>query len=334
MKWDVFISHASEDKFSVAQPLAEMLEKLGFSVWLDENELTLGDSLVNKINEGISNSRFGLVILSKDFLKKDWPQKELNSFIAIETQQKKLILPIWHKVNKTHIAKYSPLLADKFSISTDAGILELAYEVSKVINREKNINIDSIEKNDNKKKIKPEAFLIDKQKNIFFTQMALSFLFLAISFIIFGVLVVLSEDKNISMQDTYIRRLTTYSMILSLYIVIVRLVSYISINISYKKGMYSKVDNPKHIIFQYPTYYILLSSKLRIVAKYILIIFWSFIILGCFYTLPNLILFVYNKDPFALDFTLIISLISYFSFLKIKNILKINSYVINRKLTS
>ncbi|HYD12150.1 MAG TPA: toll/interleukin-1 receptor domain-containing protein [Allosphingosinicella sp.] len=54
--WDVFISHASEDKKSVARPLASKLRRLGLTVWLDENELKLGDSLSRKIDEGLTKS--------------------------------------------------------------------------------------------------------------------------------------------------------------------------------------------------------------------------------------------------------------------------------------
>ena len=76
--WDLFISHASEDKASVARPLAEILREKGIRVWIDETELCLGDSLRAKIDEGLAQSRFGLVIVSRAFLSKRWPIQELN----------------------------------------------------------------------------------------------------------------------------------------------------------------------------------------------------------------------------------------------------------------
>ena len=93
---DVFISHATEDKEKVARPLAEALRNNGLDVWYDEFSLNLGDSLQESIDKGISESRFGIVILSKSFFGKNWPKKELNGFIAREIHGKKLILPIWH----------------------------------------------------------------------------------------------------------------------------------------------------------------------------------------------------------------------------------------------
>jgi hypothetical protein len=43
--WDVFISHASEDKDSFVRPLAEALTESGLQVWFDETALKIGDSL-------------------------------------------------------------------------------------------------------------------------------------------------------------------------------------------------------------------------------------------------------------------------------------------------
>ena len=71
MAWDVFISHASEDKEGVARPLATMLSERGCRVWLDETEQKLGDSLRAKIDSGLAQSRYGVVILSRSFFSKD-----------------------------------------------------------------------------------------------------------------------------------------------------------------------------------------------------------------------------------------------------------------------
>ena len=96
-QWDVFISHASEDKEAVAIPLADALKKAGIKVWLDQQELRIGDSLREKIDEGLAKSRFGVVILSPNFLAKSWPRKELNGLMAIEEDGQKVILPVMNR---------------------------------------------------------------------------------------------------------------------------------------------------------------------------------------------------------------------------------------------
>ena len=69
-QWDVFVSHASEDKALVAQPLTEALLAAGLKVWFDRQEINAGDSLLEKIDEGLVQSRFGVVILSKTLFGK------------------------------------------------------------------------------------------------------------------------------------------------------------------------------------------------------------------------------------------------------------------------
>lgn len=122
MSWDVFISHASEDKAEIADPLFRGLVQRGLKVWYDNAVLKLGDSLWRKINEGLSNSRYGVVILSPHFFEKEWPRKELDGLAAMETGDNKKILPVWHKVGRDDVAKFSPILADKLGVPTSKGL--------------------------------------------------------------------------------------------------------------------------------------------------------------------------------------------------------------------
>ncbi len=130
---DVFISHASEDKAEIARPLAEALTKRGLTVWFDEYELTLGDRLRRKIEEGLRVSRYGVTILSENFFRKKWPQEELDALFALEDQSKKRILPIWHRLSAADIARYAPLIADRVAVSTDIGIENVAQAIERAV---------------------------------------------------------------------------------------------------------------------------------------------------------------------------------------------------------
>ncbi len=105
---DAFISHASEDKDDFVRPLVEALEASGFDIWYDEFSLKVGDSLRRSIDLGLSNSRYGIVVLSGAFFDKNWPQYELDGLVAKEMEGHKVILPIWHKVSKDEVMRYSP----------------------------------------------------------------------------------------------------------------------------------------------------------------------------------------------------------------------------------
>jgi hypothetical protein len=114
---DVFISHATADKSFVRQ-LQEALIKSGLDVWLDETNLTVGDSLRRKIDEALSKSRYGIVVLSHAFFSKEWPQQELNGLFGREIASVKVILPIWHEVTAEEVRKYSPMLADRVAVKS------------------------------------------------------------------------------------------------------------------------------------------------------------------------------------------------------------------------
>ena len=135
-EYDVFISHAAEDKDEVVRPLANALRALGLSVWYDEFELTIGDSLRRKIDTGIAHSRFGIAVLSDHFFAKGWPQYELDGITTMSVSGKQGILPIWHNLTKAQVIAESPSLADKVARNTaDFTVEEIAEEIARVIQR-------------------------------------------------------------------------------------------------------------------------------------------------------------------------------------------------------
>jgi hypothetical protein len=133
-RYSAFISHATEDKDEVVRPLAEALKKLGHNVWYDEFALKVGDSLRRSIDKGLSLSRFGIVVLSAKFFEKNWPQYELDGLVAKENTGDKVILPLWHRVSKDDVLKYSPTLADRVALSTAVYTVdELAAKLHEVL---------------------------------------------------------------------------------------------------------------------------------------------------------------------------------------------------------
>ena len=135
-EWDVFISHASEDKDELVRPLAASLRNFGLRVWFDEFTLTVGDSLRRSIDQGLASSRFGIVVISPNFLKKEWPQKELDGLVAREVDRIKVILPVWHNIGADEIRRYSPPLADRLAVSSDKGIDQVTSQLMQAIRKD------------------------------------------------------------------------------------------------------------------------------------------------------------------------------------------------------
>jgi hypothetical protein len=135
-EYDVFISHASEDKEAIVRPLAHALRDEGLTVWYDEFELRVGASLRRSIDAGLANSRFGVVVLSESFFQKGWANYELDGLVTrdVASGGAQIILPIWHRVTKDEVVGYSPSLADKVALhSSEQTVQEMAREIAAVV---------------------------------------------------------------------------------------------------------------------------------------------------------------------------------------------------------
>ncbi len=132
--YDVFISHASEDKDEIVRPLALALKGTGLKVWYDEFELKIGDSLRRKIDHGLAKSRVGIVVISHAFIKKGWTNYELDGLVTKSVTQEQVLLPIWHNISKNEVIDYSPSLADKVARNTATHTVdEIAQEIYDLI---------------------------------------------------------------------------------------------------------------------------------------------------------------------------------------------------------
>jgi hypothetical protein len=98
--------------------------------------LTVGDSLRRSIDRGLAHSQFGVVVISPDFLRKEWPQNELDGLVAREIDGVKVILPVWRRISANEIRAYSPTLADRVAASSDKGLEHVITELLRAIGKD------------------------------------------------------------------------------------------------------------------------------------------------------------------------------------------------------
>ena len=133
---DFFISHASEDKDSFVRLLANRLKELDCSVFYDEYTLKVGDSLRRSIEQGLRSAKFGIVVLSRNFFRKQWPAHELDALFTLEIAGRLRILPIWHEVTSKDVMNFSPLLADKVALNTsNSSLNDIADDLVSLLRR-------------------------------------------------------------------------------------------------------------------------------------------------------------------------------------------------------
>ena len=131
---DLFLCHSSEDKDNVVLPFTRILKEHGVSYWLDQAEIKIGDSISAKIDEGLRESRYVLAFISKSFLERKWPDRELRSALSSSIGQgKKKVLPVLVGVTPEHFFKRYPLLSDIRCAILSDDFEALADEITEVV---------------------------------------------------------------------------------------------------------------------------------------------------------------------------------------------------------
>ncbi len=116
LEFDLFISHASEVKIEFVEPLANELKRMGLKVWYDKAFIGNGDSLRQKIDYGISASKYAVIVFSKNYFRNRWTTAELDAIFSQERSLGKRIIPIIYDVNIKYISENTPLLSAKLAI--------------------------------------------------------------------------------------------------------------------------------------------------------------------------------------------------------------------------
>jgi RNA-directed DNA polymerase len=92
--FEVFISHASEDKETVARPIYEACTRIGLKVFLDEPHIAWGENFARKINTALGAARTVVAIISSNSVSKEWPVAEVCSALEFERRGAKRVVPV------------------------------------------------------------------------------------------------------------------------------------------------------------------------------------------------------------------------------------------------
>lgn len=114
--YDVFISHSSSDKDWV-NGLYECLSKTDLKIWYDVGIIKIGDNIREKINDGLINSDYGIVVLSEEFTKRSWTKMEFDALISLMDEGK--LLPITHGLDKEKLDQFFKPLSTIHYLSTE-----------------------------------------------------------------------------------------------------------------------------------------------------------------------------------------------------------------------
>ena len=138
-QYDVFISHAWEDKEGFVDELVDEMRREGIIVWYDTTQMLWGDSMRQRIDDGLKKSKFGVVVLSPNYIAegKYWTKAELNGLFQLESINGKTLLPIWYNLNKKDVISFSSIIADKKAMTTASMTAqEIAKELAALLQKD------------------------------------------------------------------------------------------------------------------------------------------------------------------------------------------------------
>lgn len=133
-RYDIFLSYASEDRDYVDLLREQLQGRPRFNVWYDETNISWGNNIVQKIQEGLSDSYYGIVMLSRSYLKDSiWITEEFNHILNSGR-----IFPILHGITRNELeTKYPHIYKDIIKIhmisTNDLHIDSVLSEIYRVI---------------------------------------------------------------------------------------------------------------------------------------------------------------------------------------------------------
>ena len=137
-QFDVFVSHANDNKEEFVNALTAELSRLGISIWYDANILDWGDNWKLQIANGLKKCRFGIVVVSPEFLGREWTEKELNELLQRQNDAgEKVILPLLYKLTISDMKKQYPQLADFQAriIAPDDDVRDIVIDFARILIR-------------------------------------------------------------------------------------------------------------------------------------------------------------------------------------------------------
>ena len=114
-KYDVFLSFRGEDtRNNFTHHLYAALQQKDILTFRDEEELEKGKS-ITELFKIIEESRFAIVILSKNYASSTWCLNELAKIVKCKEEMGLIVLPIFYDVDPTDVRKQTGTFKQAFT---------------------------------------------------------------------------------------------------------------------------------------------------------------------------------------------------------------------------
>ncbi|PWA54488.1 toll/interleukin-1 receptor (TIR) domain-containing protein [Artemisia annua] len=114
-KYDVFLSFRGEDtRNTFVGHLYKALEQNGIQTYKDDEKIEKGETIDTQLMESIEDSRFFIIVFSKDYAGSSWCLDELVKIMECRKASEQTAYPIFYDVEPTEIRKQSGAVEKAF----------------------------------------------------------------------------------------------------------------------------------------------------------------------------------------------------------------------------
>ena len=128
--YDFFISYKHKDSKDFSRALGDALGGQGAEVWLDQEQMRPGDSILAGIEAGIGASIDAIVVLSENYFS-GWSEQERRNLYSLMVSKKVRIIPVWYRLDHDRVESLAPMFADIVAIEAPSGSTAEAQQAAK-----------------------------------------------------------------------------------------------------------------------------------------------------------------------------------------------------------
>ena len=143
-KWRIFISHSSDDKKLLVDPLVTYLQERGTYTWYDKINIPKSKSIYDEVQKGLKGAKGGIVIFSQNFIKDrpedetEWAKIELSVMAHKRDTENFFIIPVFYDIKPKNLPKtFKTLLDDNngFPFKGGDNINDLAININNEVKK-------------------------------------------------------------------------------------------------------------------------------------------------------------------------------------------------------
>lgn len=129
--FDFFISYKQKDSSEFVNALADSMKKNGVEVWIDSDQMHIGDSILKSIDDGLKSSINAILVFSENYFE-GWSEQERRAIFSMMVGGRIRIMPILFDVDHSFLESKSPMLSDIVSCRV---LSEGGYQIDDICKR-------------------------------------------------------------------------------------------------------------------------------------------------------------------------------------------------------